>query len=539
MGVILACWAQVTFRTNASANPAGAGKQSVLRLAMLDTTSPIVDPAQVADEQNVQLASLLYSGLVRLDSSYHVVNDAAARIDISKDRRTYTFTLRHNLRFSNGDPVRAKDFRYAIQRSLNPAVNSPTAPTYLLDIQGAYEYVSRKAKSVSGIQVLGDYTLRITTRWPAPYFLMELTYPTSYALDSYRLTKLGAIDSTAWYTSPIGSGPYKLKTWSQNKLELVRNKYYAGPRPSIAQITISLSPLPDTGVYDYLTKTLDVVSLQDYDHTLVGLPGIRESRKLAIDGIYMNMRKKPFGNRSVRRALTLALNRPALVGAALGHSATPFKGYVPMDEPGYNPNLKTLSHNPRQAVAELKAGGFANPKRFPPTTLYYTDDPAFAKLAKAIVGAWHKTLHITVATQPLTLNTLVANLQANKLALYLFGWSADYPDPHDWLSLQWETGALDNNVHYHNQAFDRLVQTADVTWNQGNRARLYNRAQQLLADDAAWIPLYIPHRLDYMRPTVMNLAVTGYGLIPRSGNWAQVQVRKATSRHVSGVISAE
>jgi peptide/nickel transport system substrate-binding protein/oligopeptide transport system substrate-binding protein len=336
----------------------------------------------------------------------------------------------------------------------------------------------------------------------------------------------------------VGSGPYKLKSWSQTKVGLVRNPYYSGPRPAIDQITISLSPLPDTGTYDYLTKTLDVTNFPGYDRTLVGQPGIREARKLAIDGIYMNVHKKPFGNRDVRRALTLALNRPALVTAAMGKSATPFKGYVPMDQPGYDAGLKTLSHNAKQAVAELKAGGYSDPKKFPQTTLYYFEDPAVAKLARGIVTAWRKTLHITIATQPLTLNTLVANIQANKLGLYLFGWAADYPDPHDWLSLQWETGALDNNVRYHNAAFDRLVQSADVTWNRTNRMRLYNQAQQMLTDDAAWIPMYIPHRLVYVRPTVTNLSVTGYGLIPQSGNWARVQVRKASASRRSRLDNA-
>jgi peptide/nickel transport system substrate-binding protein/oligopeptide transport system substrate-binding protein len=120
-------------------------------------------------------------------------------------------------------------------------------------------------------------------------------------------------------------------------------------------------------------------------------------------------------------------------------------------------------------------------------------------------------------------------VQSNKLPLYLSGWSADYPDPHDWLSLQWETGALDNNVHYSNPHFDELAQTADVTWNYTARMRLYNQAQQTLVDDAAWIPLYIPHRVVYMRSTVQNLSVTGYGIIPRSGSWAQVQVKSSSS----------
>jgi ABC-type oligopeptide transport system substrate-binding subunit len=522
LALILACC--VPFGTSTHGAPAPASAAPTLRLAMPDTSLE-VDPALVADEPNVQLANLMYSGLVRLDSSYHVVKDLASSIRISKDRRTYVFAMRSNARFSNGDPVVADDVRYSIERSLNPALKSPTSPTYLIDIAGAYEYVTGKAKSVSGVKVLGPHTVQITTRWPVPYFLMELTYPTSYVLDE-KLLKSGPIDSTSWYSNPVGSGPYKLKSWVQSKVDLVPNKYFVGPKPALSHITISLSSLPTTAIYQYLTHSVDVVSLPQYDHTLVHNTGIREQRMLAVDGVYMNLQSKLFKSLALRRALTLALNRPAIVKGALGGSATPFLGSVPRDQPGYYSGLRPLGFSPSQAQANLKAAGYPGGKKFPSLTLYYREDPAVQQLAGLIVASWHKYLHINVAIQGLTLNTLFAQVQANKLPIYLFGWLADYPDPHDLLSLQWETGALNNNVRYSDAHFDKLVEAADVTWNTKNRMSLYNQAQQVLVDDAAWIPLYIPHRLVYVRPTVVNLAVTGYGVMPKTGSWAQVQVRK-------------
>jgi oligopeptide transport system substrate-binding protein len=503
-----------------------------LRLAMPDA-SVAVDPALVADAQNVQFAGLLYSGLVKLDASYHVVKDAAASFSLSRDRRTYTFHLKSGLRFSNGDPVVAGDFKFGIQRSLNPSLKSPSAPTYLLDIKGAYPYLTGKAKSVSGIHVVDSRTLQITTRWPVPYFLMELTYPTSFALDYKRLKKLGAT-STAWYGDPVGSGPYTLKSWAGDTITLVRNKYHQGPKPAIGKITISVAPLPTTNVYQFVSHAVDVVNLQTYSRSLVKQVGVRNTKMLAIDGVYMNMRKKPFDNVKLRRALTAAVDRNATLAKTLKDAVTPFSGSVPSGQPGYDGGLHPLKYDPSTATASLKAAGFPGGKHFPATTLYYVDDPAQAGLAKAIVAAWHKNLHITVATQALTLNTLVAKVQSGALPLYLFGWSADYPDPHDWLSLQWETDALDNNVGYQSARFDNLVKAADVTWNRSRRMQLYNQAQQVLVADAAWIPLYIPHQLVYVRPTVKNLRVTGYGIIPRGGNWSSVTVRPSPSRTSHG-----
>jgi ABC-type oligopeptide transport system substrate-binding subunit len=334
------------------------------------------------------------------------------------------------------------------------------------------------------------------------------------------------VDSTSWYSNPVGSGPYRLKSWVQNKVDLVPNKYFVGPKPTLSHVVISLTSLPDTAIYQYLNRSVDVVSLPQYDRSLVHDVGIREQRTLAINGIYMNLQTKLFKSLALRRALTLALNRPALVNAAMQGSATPFVGNVPRDQPGYDSGLRSLGFAATLARADLKAAGYPGGKKFPSLTLYYREDPAVQQLATLIVAAWHKYLHINVAIQGLTLNTLFAQVQANKLPLYLFGWTADYPDPHDLLSLQWETGALNNNVRYSDSHFDKLVETADVTWNYRNRMSLYNQAQQVLVDDAAWIPLFIPHRLVYVRPTVVNLAVTGYGVMPKSGSWAQVQVKK-------------
>jgi ABC-type oligopeptide transport system substrate-binding subunit len=504
--------------------------RTTLRLAMPDAPAT-VDPALVADEENVQLAELLYSGLVRLDASYNVVPDAAASYKISPDHRTYTFYLRKGLKFSNGDPVTAADFRYSITRGLSPALKSPSAPVYLQDIQGAAAVLSGKAASVSGIRVLDSTTLQVTTIWPVPYFLMELTYPTSFVLDQKRISRLGPPDNSAWYANPVGSGPFKLKSWIPNtQMVLTPNKNYYGPASTLKSVNISLGGLPDSDLYQYVSRNLDVVGLPLYQTSLLHDPGVRRTKMLAVDGIYMNFKSKPFGNLHVRRALTLALDRASLVTSSMGVTVTPFAGHVPPGQAGYDPQLKALAYDPVRARAELDAAGTANAKALSGATLYYEDQPAIAKLATALAKAWHKTLKISIDTRALTLNTLLAKVQSGTLPLYMLGWSADYPDPHDFLSLQWKSDAPNNDVHFSDKSFDDLMSTADVTWSFTRRMHLYDLGQQRLVDDAAWIPLYIPHRLVYVRPGVVNLVLTGYGLIPRSGSWSRVQIQSTPAK---------
>lgn len=501
-----------------------------LRLAMPDV-SPTADPALVADEDNVELASLLYSGLVRLDASYHVIPDAAQSISLSSDHLTYTFHLRKGMHFSNGDPLTAADFEFAMNRSLSPAIKSPSATTYLLDIKGATAVATSKAKSVSGIRVVNALTLEVRLRYPVPYFLMELTYPTSYALDKKRL---GTSDNTSWYTDPVGSGPYKVKSWNpDSKIVLTPNTRYYGPRLATGQVAIFLNALPGSSqsLYQYVSHSLDIAPLPSYDSKLARLPGIHDTPLLAIAGIYMNFSTKPMSNGHVRQALMLALKRQALVSSSMGSMVSPFTGFVPPGQLGFDGRLRVPSPNLETARKELALAGYPAGKGFPVTTLYYSVDPNDTDMARAIrdlvhsiVKRWHTALRLPIDSQELTLNTLFSKAQSGSLPLYVSGWSANYPDPHDWLSSQWKSDALNNNVHFNNKRFDTVVSAADATWSYQRRLGLYDEAQQILVNNAAWIPLYIPHRLVYVRPTVKNLVVTGYGIIPRSGRWADVDV---------------
>jgi oligopeptide transport system substrate-binding protein len=508
----------------------GASTQSnSLRLAMPDA-SPTVDPALVADEENVQLADLLYTGLVRLDAHYQVQPAAAQKIDISSDHRHYTFHIRHGLRFSNGDPITASDFQFSITRSLSPAMKSPSAAYYLLDIVGAAAVLQGKAKTVSGIQVTDPYTLKITTRWPVTYFLMELTYPTSFALDENRITKLGPAVNTNWYGKPVTSGPFRLKSIvPNNRIVLVPNKYYSTGKSAIHQVTISLTPLPGTDVYTYVTHNLDIVSLPSYVPKLAQQVGVHTTDALAIDGLYMDLKTKPFTDLRVRKALAMALPRKQVTLGALGSTITPFFGYVPSNEAGYDSSIKGPSYNPTAARALLKNAGYDSSHPFPKLTLSYVQDSALVQLVTKIAQTWSKNLGIPVSTRALTPTAMFTEVQSGSLPLYLYGWSADYPDPHDWLSLLWKSNAVNNNVHFHDTSFDKLVSAADVTWRPKRRMQLYFQAQKILAENDAWLPLYIPHRVAYIRPGVLNVSVTGYGIIPQSGTWSRVQVHGAAS----------
>ncbi|HEX6509200.1 MAG TPA: ABC transporter substrate-binding protein, partial [Chloroflexota bacterium] len=178
---------------------------------------PTLDPALASDPTSITMASLVYGGLVRLDSRLRVQADGASRWTISRDGKTYTFFIRPGLRFADGRRVTAQDFASALRGALGPEGSAGTAPFYLQLIAGA------GSPSLRGITVVDPSTLRITLIRPAAHFLSELAFPASFVPDPSLLQRYGA----TWTDHASGFGPFMVKTWQHSKyVTLVRNPYF-------------------------------------------------------------------------------------------------------------------------------------------------------------------------------------------------------------------------------------------------------------------------------------------------------------------------
>ena len=154
---------------------------------------------------------LAFSGLVSFDPQLNLTPDLAESWELSADGMTYTFHLRQNAKFHNGRPVTAQDVIYSWERAANPNLQSVTVVTYLGDIVGVRDMAQGKADHIAGIKALDDHTLQVTIDAPKPYFLLKLTYPTSFVVDKDNVES-----GQDWYRHPNGTGPYKLTEWTSN-----------------------------------------------------------------------------------------------------------------------------------------------------------------------------------------------------------------------------------------------------------------------------------------------------------------------------------
>jgi peptide/nickel transport system substrate-binding protein/oligopeptide transport system substrate-binding protein len=527
--------AQPTAAQPTAAGDTQQGEADTLRWSLegiSDLTS--IDPARPGDAPTITVINNVFGGLVRLDANLQVQPDGASEWSVSDDGLTYTFTLREGLKFADGTPVTAGDFVYSINRALAPDTASYGAPFQLGHIVGAQDVVDGKASEASGLKVADDRTLQITLDQPIAYFLAQLTYPYTFVVPK-QLVESGA----DWETRAYGTGPYKVQEWKRGQSVLLsaNENYWAG-KPGIANILHVFNKDSETAFQLYQTGQLDIMGSQQnpipaaHVAEVQNLPDFKSSASLATRYIGFNNQKAPFDNVDVRRAFALATDKATLAEQVLGGNVVPADRILPTGLVGTQLPITPLAFDQAAAKQALSKAGFADGQGLPPITLAYAQEGDNELVAQALQGLWQQNLGVQVTLQSYELATFSQNLNTTfytpteGLQFYLSIWGADYPDPQNFLSQQLRSDVPNNNGHYSNAEFDKLVDEADKLGNQADidrRLQLYNQAEQIAIDEVGWLPLYYPKFQLLVRPRVQGLEVTPTGLV--APDWTKVMLK--------------
>lgn len=518
-----------TGQTSNNTQAAPAAKQNV-RIPIGATDFSTLDPALVQSATDAQTILTIFTGLVSLNDKVEVVDQLAASHSISSDGLTYSFTLRPNLKFSDGTPLTSKDVAYSINRALLPATKSQVA--YYLNLIKDYDKITTgKITTLIGDSLLtpDDNTIKIIISKPAAYFLNALTYPVSYPVEEKLVTQYGT-NWTDHLDQGGGDGPFKVQSYSHSTgvVEVPNANYYGAPT-KIQKLSFLQSGDSATTLKAYLNG--------QFDNSLVIPPAdlaTEKTRKdfisaplLVIRYITMNYLTKPFDNVHIRQAFALATDKDVLAKDVLKGAVTPTNHYIPQGMPGYNTALQGIQNTgtngnatlAKQLLAQgLKEEGLS---ALPPITYtYYTDSASVVAVSQALVQMWQTNLGVTVKTQPILFDKLLdltnASLNNPKgLQMWILGWQADYPDPQDWLSTFFSKGAADNLTNYGQnntqyataqQAVQQELDQADVDLNPTTRLQKYADAEQKISNDVGWIPLY-QSALNYLQnPKIVNFA---------------------------------
>ncbi len=463
-----------------------------------------LDPAIVQDATSHRFVSLIFSGLVTLNSKLEVVPDLAERWDVDPSGTVYTFYLHKNAKFHNGRAVTARDVMYSIERACDPKRGSVLrAQSYLNDIVGAMSRTTGEAASISGLKAVDDWTVQITIDAPKPYFLAKLTYPTSYVVSQEEVEKAPG----DWASHPSGTGPFSVVENGADGMVLAAfGDFYRG-RPKLDQITFTYR---GQSMNQYERGQLDVIEVGgDYiDRILDPNEPLHEELRIVpqMDVWYigLNCAQPPFDDVHVRRAFAFATNKKSIAEIAMNKMVVPAKGILPPGMPGYNDALKGLDYDPKQAVDEITQSTYGDVSELPPIVLTVTG----AETGDMLKEMYRQVLGVEIQVEVVDWSEFLAGLDAHKYQMYSLGWIGDYPDPQNFLDLLFHSQSAYNHVGYSSADVDALLEKARVERDTNTRLGLYQQVEQRLVEDAPWVPIYHSGGYYLVKPYVKNLEIS-------------------------------
>ena len=486
-------------------------------LDLWDSGPLTLDPAISSEMTSHQYVMQLYSGLVKFDADLKPVPDIAEGWEVSADGRTYTFHLRHDVKFHNGRPLKATDIKYSLERACNPTTGSGTALTYLGDIVGARDVIAGKTDFISGIEVVNDSTVRITIDSPKAYFVSKMAYPTAFVVD-----KKNVESGSDWWHKPNGTGPYKLQKWDRGNLIILEpfNDFY-GKKASVRVAFHLLSgysilmSLYETGKIDILpVDKLYIDRASDPNGPFYDQLHIYPEFSLSYIGF--NTSKPPFDDPLVRQAFCHAVDKERIIRLTQKGMVTPAAGIIPEGMPGYNKDIQGLEYNVEKARELLAKSKYGSAENLPPITLTLSTlgNIGIDDYLGAILQGWKHDLGVEVTVRLLNHDIFQYNLREEVDNLFTMGWIADYPDPQNFLDILFRTGADYNYSNFSSQELDTLLDQAAAEQDCDKRLSLYRQAEQIVVEQAPVLPMWFPRNYMLVSPYVHGYSIDPLG-VPR------------------------
>ncbi len=478
-----------------------------------------IDPAIVTGTPEYRLLQTFSEGLVSEDPDMNIIPGAAERWEISSDGLTYTFHLRADGKWSNGEAVTAQDFVDSFHRVLTPVLGCQYAYMLFNHVQGAKAYYDGKTTDFStvGFAAPDSHTLVIRLTQPAPFFLHALNHYAWYPVPIAIVKKFGGLTqrSTAW-TRPenfVGNGPYVLKKWIPNQIIVAERSPTYWDRASVKIDEIDFYPveLADTEERMFRTGQLDITNEVPLTKLAVYRREHPESVRVdPYDGVYFyrfNVLRKPFDDVRVRRALALSVDRESLVKNVTLADETPSYNFVPPNLLGYR-SEHTFKADIAEARRLLAEAGYPDGKGFPHVELLYNTLEKHKIIAEALQQMWRKNLGVDITLVNEEWKVYIDDQHSKNFQFQRAGWIADYVDPHVFFDL-WETGGGNNDSNWGNPDYDRLLHSSLSAPNNAARYAIYQQMEKILIDEMPVIPLF-----NYTRARLISPRVKGFYSTP-------------------------
>ncbi|HJQ50482.1 MAG TPA: ABC transporter substrate-binding protein [Gaiellaceae bacterium] len=457
------------------------------------------DPTRAGWWPDIQLCMQLFDRLVEAWPERTIVPSLAERWEISDDGLRYVFHLREGLTWSDGAPLTARDVEFGLKRVLDPRSPGASVAVYFV-LENAQDYAlgrSSDADSV-GVRALDEHTVEFRLVAPAPYFMSVVNRPDAapqprHAIERHR-------ESWSSPEHQVVSGPLRIEEQEPERLVLVRDEgYRRRRRGNVARVECIRSAVDDaypTFVRGELDLARVVYTPHTADHVRADVRGEEPLTWLAYIGF--DHTHEQLGDVELRRALALAIDRSALAEAGPANLVAATGGIVPPALYGHSPDIApkldlelARDHLSRSSVRDVP--------------LSLTAQDVWGELLELVVRGWRDGLGIDVGLDLWPGDEPPAGSLLDRAPMALFGWLPGYPDPEYMLRLLLHSEARTNAVHFADERFDELVESARQERNDRVRLERYHDADRYaVADRAAVIPLVYGRSTALIQPHVQG-----------------------------------
>ncbi|WP_394022396.1 peptide ABC transporter substrate-binding protein [Anaerococcus martiniensis] len=478
-----------------------------------------LDPALAKGTHESWILQHTFTGLMGYNEDGELVPAVAESYDESDDGLTYTFHLRDDVKWSNGDPVTAEDFEYAWKRVIDPELASDYAYQISDYVKGAEEYLNGEGSVDDvAIKAIDEKTLEVTLKKPAPYFLGLTAFYTLYPVNKNVVEA-----NSDWAKDPsngqyISNGAFKLVSWDHNqKISLRKNpEWYRADEVKLDGIDFDIIEEQNTqytkyqgGEYDFIvnppTAVVDKLTKENDPELYIG----------GDVGTYyyqFNNKEKPFNNAKVRNALSMAIDRKAIVENITKGGQVPAEGLVPygfLDENGkeFRDRNGNLVKEDKEAAKSLLEEGLAEEgmklEDLNGTVILFNTDEAHKNIAQAIQQMWKQAFGVDFQLENAEFKVVLDRRKSGDYKIARAGWIGDYLDPNTMLDIMMTENG-NNDAFYSNPEFDNLMKEAGESSDNEFRFEKMAEAEKIVMEDMGVTPIYF-----YTQPYLQKSYVTG------------------------------
>ena len=521
LSLVLVLALVVTGCASGSKNESGANNNEFrINLA---SEPPTLDPAQATDQVSFTVINAIYEGLTIIDENGNVQPGIAEKWDVSEDGKTYTFTIRSDAKWNNGDPITAHDFEFSWKRALDPKlVPKPSQYAYqMYYIEGAEAY-NTGSGSVDDVKInaTDDHTLVVTLNAPTVYFESLLSTAIYFPVHQ-SVTENEAFAAAA--DTMITNGPFTMTEWKRNTSIVLEpsESYYARDDIRFAKVSFTMVNdsnselnMYETGKLDYAGYPTGALPTDQFASLKEKYPNEFQIKGTASLYYYLiNTTEAPFTNEKIRQALSLSIDRAAITEKVTLGGQIPAYGLVP-------PGIKGVEDEYRNEVddnyfqedlelaKQLLAEGLAEEglTELPAFSLTFNTNELHQKVAEAVVDMWSNNLGVNAQIGNEEWGVFLDNRTAMNYQVARAGWGADYNDPISFIGL-FTSKSGNNNTGYANAEYDALVSQVDQSTDAAERVRLMAEAEKMIIDSHSIIPIYYYSTVYLMKPDVKGVYV--------------------------------